>query len=220
MPQAKRTPLSADRIVTAAEVVAARSGMHGVSMRTVARELGVEAMSLYHHVAGKEQLLDAMAESLMERITPPDARSTWQDGLRSYAHSQFAVLRDRPWGLPLLESRRQPGPAVLARHEAVLECLRSDGFGVREATHAFSIVDSYVRGFVLTLQNLPFEAGEGAAEMLDELDQLAQSAPRMAEVAAELVSTGSYDYADGFSRELEAVLAGIAVSLAPPVMEE
>lgn len=219
MPQAKRTPLSADRIVAAAETVAARSGMHGVSMRTVARELGVEAMSLYHHVAGKEQLLDAMAESLMQRIAPPDARAAWQDGLRSYAHSQFTVMRDRPWGLPLLESRRQPGPTVLARHEAVLECLRSDGFGVREAAHAFSIVDSYVRGFVLTLQNLPFEAGDGAAEMLDELDQLAQWAPRLAEVATELTSTGAYDYADGFSDELEAVLSGIGARLAP-VMEE
>lgn len=220
MPKAKRPPLSVDRIVAAAESVAAHSGMHGVSMRSVAKELGVEAMSLYHHVAGKEQLLDAMSESLVLRIELPETEASWQDGLRTYAHSQFAVLRERPWGLSLLESRRQPGPAVLAGHEAVLACLRSDGFGVREAAQAFSIVDSYVRGFVLTLQNLPFEAGTDASVMIDELDQLRQWAPRMAEVAAELVATGSYDYADGFADELEIVLAGIGVRIAATVVEE
>lgn len=222
MSQPKRTPITVDRILDAAETVAGEVGMTGVSMRNVARALGVEAMSLYHHIENKERLLDAMADRLSARIATPDGNAEWRDGLRSYARSQFDVLSANPWGLTLLESRRQPGPSVMQAHESVLACLSANGFTLAAAASAFSIVDSYVRGFVMTLSSLPFEAGADASAMASDLDDLSELAPHLAKLAAELTASGDYDYAAGFGAELEAVLAGIAVTFAPgqqPVSE-
>jgi hypothetical protein len=89
------------------------------------------------------------------------------DGRR--AASARAVLRDHPWALGLLESRRSPGPSLLRHHDAVLGCLRGNGFPVRLAAHAFSLLDAYVYGFVLTESNLPFEAGEGVEDFVAQM---------------------------------------------------
>ena len=215
MARTRRDPVTVDRILDAAESVAADSGMTGVSMRSVARALGVEAMSLYHHVENKERLLDAMAERLSRQISPPPAGASWRDGLRHYARSQFNALRSRPWGLALLDSRRNPGPEVVAVHEGVLACLRANGFPLPAAASAFSIVDSYIRGFVLTLHSLPFTPGDDARTMAKDMEAIAALAPNLTELATALSSRGDYDYAEGFEAELEVVIEGIAVRLAP-----
>ncbi|MEE1622398.1 TetR/AcrR family transcriptional regulator [Zafaria sp. J156] len=158
-----REPLSRERVVEAAVAVADRGGLAAASMRGVAAELGVEAMSLYHHVAGKDALLDALVDWVFARIELPGERDPWRPAMAARAASARSVLAAHPWALGLIESRRVPGPALLAHHNAVLGNLRANGFPVRLAAHAFSALDSYVYGFVLTELNLPFDAaGDGA----------------------------------------------------------
>ena len=157
-------------MIDAASRVADAAGLAGVSMRSVGRELDVEAMSLYHHVASK----DAAARrprrlGLRPHHDPATSGAAWRAEMEARARSAREVLAAHPWGLGLIESRRSPGPATLGHHDAVLGCLRSAGFSVALAAHAFSVLDAYVFGFVLTEVNLPFEPGESADDFVADL---------------------------------------------------
>jgi AcrR family transcriptional regulator len=204
-----RPPLSRDRVVDAASRVADASGLAGVSMRSVGRELGVEAMSLYHHVASKDALLDGLADWLFDRIDTPSASGAWRSEMERRAHSARTVLAAHPWGLGLLESRRSPGPATLHHHDAVIGCLRASGFTVALAAHAFSVLDAYVYGFVLTEVNLPFQAGESAEDFVEDLGPITDMYPHLAEMVAEQVVGRDYAYGDEFDYGLTLVLDGI-----------
>ena len=211
---APRPGLTAERVVEAAAAVADREGLHGVSMRRVGRELGVEAMSLYHHVAGKDALLDALGDWLMVQVERPPAGAHWREGLRVRCHSLRAVMRRHPWGPSIVESRRAPGMALLGHLEAVLDCLHRGGFPVRLAGHAFSVLDAYVYGFVLTEQSLPFEPGGGVDALAEEMAVPADVFPRMAAFIGQTIVGRSYDYGDEFSYGLELVLDGLEARLA------
>lgn len=206
--------LTLERVLDAAAAVADREGLHGVSMRRVGRELGVEAMSLYHHVASKEALLDALADWLMRRVERPPADAGWRDGMRVRCRSLRAVMRDHPWGPGIVESRRSPGPALLGHLESVLECLHRGAFPVRLAAHAFSVLDAYVYGFVLTERSLPFEPGGGVDDLAEELALPADAFPRMAALIEQAIVGREYDYGDEFAYGLELVLDGLEARLA------
>ena len=155
--------LTRESVVAQAVGVADRSGIEALTMRALARDLGVEAMSLYHHVANKEQLLDAIVDRVYAEVEPPIVGGDWRAGMRARALSLRAALRRHPWALPLMESRRSPGPATLAYHEATLACLRAAAFPPRLVAHAAAVVDAFVYGFVLQETTLPFDSGEAAA---------------------------------------------------------
>lgn len=208
-PAVARPGLSTPRIVEAAAAVADREGLHGVSMRRVGRELGVEAMSLYHHVAGKDALLDALADWLMARVERPAADVGWREGIRARCASLREVMREHPWGPAIVESRRAPGMALLGHLESVLECLHRGGFPVQLAAHAFSVLDAYVYGFVLTEQSLPFEPGGGVDALAQELAVPADAFPRMAALIEQAIVGRAYDYGDEFAYGLELVLDGL-----------
>ena len=209
-----RPALTPDRIVAAAVRVADRAGLAGVSMRNVGKELGVEAMSLYHHITGKEALLDALADAVFRRITLPDLDDPWRPAMAARATSARDVLARHPWGLGLIESRHHPGPALLRHHDTVLGCLRRNGFTVALAAHAFSVLDAYVYGFVLTEQHLPFEPGRGAEEFVATLGLPVGAYPHLAEMVAEQVRGRDYAYGDEFAAGLDLILDGIAERLA------
>ncbi|GIG40658.1 TetR/AcrR family transcriptional regulator C-terminal domain-containing protein [Cellulomonas phragmiteti] len=205
-----RTPLTRERIVDAAAAVADAHGLAGVSMRSVGKQLGVEAMSLYHHLAGKEQLLDELADWVFARIRLATPGADWREEMRERARSARRTLSAHPWGLALVESRRTPGPAVLTHHDAVLGCLRRGGFDVRLAAHAFSVLDAYVYGFVLTEQRLPFEAGERVEDYAAELALPAEQYPHLVEMVTHVVVGQDYAYGDEFEHGLELVLDALA----------
>ena len=206
-----RPPLSRERIVAAAVSVADRDGLAGVSMRSVGRELGVEAMSLYHHLANKDALLDVLADSVMAMIELPEPGRPWRPAMAERAASARAVLAAHPWALGLIESRRTPGPALLRHHDAVLGCLRRDGFDVALATHAFSAIDAYVYGFVLTETSLPFGADEDVADFVEQLGEHipADAYPHLHEQLVEQVVGHDYDYGDEFAFGLDLILDGL-----------
>jgi len=203
-----RPPLDRDRIIDAAARVADRGGLGAVSMRNVGAELGVEAMSLYHHVTNKDDLLDGLADWVFARIELPDPRRPWRSSMADRAASARRALAAHPWALGLVESRRTPGEALLAHHEAVLACLRTNGFSVPLAAHAFSVIDAYVHGFVLTELNLPFDSGETAEEFVGEIGHLlpAERYPYLVELIEHQVIGRDYAYADEFGFGLELIL--------------
>lgn len=208
-PPAPRPALSTRRVIDAASRVADASGLGGVSMRSVGRELDVEAMSLYHHVTSKDALLDGLADWIFERITTPSTAVPWRAEMEARARSAREVLAAHPWGLGLIESRRSPGPANLRHHDAVLGCLRTAGFSVSLAAHAFSVLDAYVYGFVLTEVNLPFQPGESAEDFVEDLGLVMAEHPHLAEMVAEQVVARAYSYGDEFDYGLGLILDGL-----------
>ncbi|PRX99592.1 TetR/AcrR family transcriptional regulator [Allonocardiopsis opalescens] len=203
----QRPGLSRDRIINAAVTVADNGGLSALSMRSVGRELGVEAMSLYHHFSGKDEILAELADWPFTQIDLPAADQPWWPAMIRRAASARRVLFAHPWALGLIESRRDPGPAVLRHHDAVLGCLRRNGFSVALAAHAFSALDAYVYGFVLTELNLPFKAlPDEAAATISGCDISADAYPHLAELSTEMVTDKHYAYADEFAYGLDLIL--------------
>ncbi|PZG00183.1 TetR/AcrR family transcriptional regulator [Micromonospora endophytica] len=205
---ARRPALTHDRIISAAVRVADRGGVGQVSMRNVGKELGVEAMSLYHHLAGKDALLDGLADWIFTQIELPEPQRPWRQAMAERAESSRRVLSRHPWALGLIESRRSPGAALLRHHDTVLACLRRNGFSIALASHAFSAIDAYVYGFVLTELNLPFDADEGAEGLVDEIRSAlpAGEYPHLVEMITHQVLGRNYRYADEFGFGLDLIL--------------
>jgi AcrR family transcriptional regulator len=208
---APRSPLTTERVLRAAVALADREGVGSLSMRRLARELGVEAMSLYHHVAGKPALLDGMVDLVFGEIELPVADGDWKAAMRRRAVSAREVLARHPWAIALMESRRTPGPANLRHHDAVLGCLRRAGFPVALTAHAYSILDAYIYGFALQEASLPFGTPEETAEVAAEIMQgfPGDAYPHLTELAVEHVLQPGYDYGDEYAFGLELILDGL-----------
>lgn len=202
-------PLSKPRIIEAAVEVADEDGFTAISMRNVGKRLGVEAMSLYHHIANKDALLDALADWVFGQIELPITTDSWQEGMRRRAGSARRVLVDHPWALTLIDSRSNPGPALLRHHDAVIGCLREGGFPIDLAAQAFSVIDAYVYGFALTERNLPFDPSTTteAVALAAEVTPLLAEYPHLAELVQHLTGSGEYSFSRQFEDGLEIVLA-------------
>ncbi|MER5712716.1 TetR/AcrR family transcriptional regulator [Streptomyces sp. NPDC002122] len=205
---AGRTPLSRERVIRTAVAVADEKGSAALSMRAIAAPLGVEAMSLYHHVAGRDDILDGMVDAVFGEIDLPSYDTDWKSAMRARAVSARAALLRHPWAIGLMDSRSRPGPATLRHHDAVIGALRTAGFSVRMTAHAVSLIDSYLYGFVLQELSLPFsgpaEVDEVAGAILHDMP--ADAYPHLTELATHHVLTPGYDYADEFAFGLALVL--------------
>lgn len=206
-----RLPLSRDRIVRAAVDLADVGGLESLTMRRLGEELGVEAMSLYKHVANKDDLLDGMTDGVFAEIELPDGNSDWRTAMRDRALSVRAALARHPWATALMQSRTSPGPATMRHHDTVIGTLRGAGFSIELTAHAFSALDSYIYGFALQQRSLPFETGEQAAELADAI--LAQfpadDYPHLAELTVQHVLQPGYDYGHEFEFGLDLLLDGL-----------
>lgn len=180
-------------------------------MRRLADELGVEAMSLYHHVPNKDAILDGMVDLVFAEIELPSAAMEWRTAMRRRAASVRAVLLRHPWALRLMESRSTPGPATLAHHDAVLGCLRTGGFSIPLTAHAYALLDSYIYGFVHTELNLPFQTTEQTHEVAQAIfGQMPQGAyPHLVELTMEHVLKPGYSFGNEFDFGFELILDGL-----------
>ncbi|HEX8101942.1 MAG TPA: TetR/AcrR family transcriptional regulator [Solirubrobacteraceae bacterium] len=215
MPPSARTPLSRDRILRAAIDLADRDGLEGCTMRRIAGELGVEAMSLYRHVKSKDDLLSGLVDLVFGEIElgEPGTRD-WQAAMRDRARSQLTALRRHRWAIGLMEGRMRPGPESLRVHDTTLGILREAGFAFRAAVRANSVLDAYVYGFALQERDLPARADGATAEVMREQIRpvpRADAYPYLLEAMGEFAAAG-YDYDAEFSAGLELILAGIARS--------
>jgi AcrR family transcriptional regulator len=206
-----RPPLTRQRVLAAAMDFADREGLASLSMRNLAHELGVEAMSLYHHVANKGDILDGIVDVVFGEIELPSGGVDWKAAMRQRGISARAALRRHPWAIGLLESRSAPGPETLRHHDAVLGILRNAGFSVELAAHAFSALDSYVYGFAMQEANLPFH---DTAELMAVAETImadfpVDDYPYFAEITLEHVLKPGYDYGDEFLFGLDLILDGL-----------
>jgi AcrR family transcriptional regulator len=205
---ARRAALSRDQVLQAAVTLADEGGIGALSMRKLGQVLGVEAMSLYNHVAGKGDLLDGMIDIVFSEIGLPAADGGWKLAMRQRAISVRAVLGRHRWAIGLMESRRSPGPATLRHHDAVLGCLRAAGFSVELTAHAYSLLDSYIYGFALQEASLPFGTPEETAQVTQEIARRmpAGEYPYLAEFATVHVLRPGYQYGSEFEIGLDLIL--------------
>ena len=205
---ARRAPLSRDQVLQAAVALADEGGVGALSMRKLGQVLGVEAMSLYNHVAGKADLLDGMIDVVFSEIGLPPAVGGWKSAMRTRALSARAVLGRHRWAIGLMESRKTPGPATLRHHDAVLGCLRGAGFSVELTAHAYSLLDSYIYGFALQEASLPFGTPEETAQVTREIagQMPADEYPHLAELATAHILQPGYQYGSEFEIGLDLIL--------------
>lgn len=206
-----RSRLTRERVLRAAVDLADEAGVASLSMRKLGQRLGVEAMSLYNHVANKDDLLDGMVDVVFGEIGLPPSGADWKAAMRERAVAARAVLAGHPWAIGLLESRLTPGPATLRHHDAVLACLREAGFSIAMAAHAYSVLDSYIYGFALQQKSLPFKTAEEAAVVAESiLGRFPVDAyPHLFELTVQHVLRPGYDYADEFAFGLDLILEGL-----------
>ena len=209
---AKMAPLNLARTLQVALVIADDEGLEAVTMRRLARELGVEAASLYHHVHGKDQILDGLVDVVAAEIEPPVPSTDWRAAISERAYNTRTVLGRHPWSVSLMASRKTPGPATLGLLETGIRCFREGGFSITEAAHAISVVDSYVHGFVLQEVNLPFRDESELAAMTGAIMETfpASEFPYLFEMTVEHVLKPGYDYGKEFDSGLKVVLDGAA----------
>jgi AcrR family transcriptional regulator len=206
-----RTPLNRERVLRAAIALADTSGIDSLTMRKLGQELGVEAMSLYNHVANKDDILDGIVDLVFSEIALASNGAGWKPAMRRRAISAHEALLRHPWAPSLMQSRTNPGPATLRHHDSVLGSLRTAGFSLVMAAHAVSVIDGYVYGFALQQINLPLQSREQVAVVGENiLRQLGGEYPHLAEMITEHAMKPGYDYSDEFVFGLDLILDGLA----------
>ncbi|WOQ16587.1 TetR/AcrR family transcriptional regulator C-terminal domain-containing protein [Raineyella sp. W15-4] len=206
--RAPRNTLTRDRVVAGAVDLADQEGLDALTIRALAARLGVRPMALYHHVAHKEAILDAIVDAVFAEVHVPTATGRWRDELAHRSRSMRAALGRHPWAVALMETRAHPGRASLANHEAVLAVLSAAGFALPAAGHAYAVLDAYVYGFALQEAMLASVDLEGSAEDLVSGMDLADF-PRLAEFAAGHATVPGYAFGDSFEVGLRIVLDGL-----------
>ena len=211
-PRAKqRTPLDRERVLRAAVAIADEGGIDSLTMRKLARNLDVEAMSLYYHVSDKDDILDGMVDLVVGEIDLPAKGDNWKAAMRRRAISAHETLSRHPWASSLMDSRANPGPAALRYYDSVIGCLREAGFSIAMAAHAFSAMDAYIYGFGLQELALPFEdehdVGDVAAAILEQLP--ADEYPYLVEMIVDHALQPGYNYASEFEFGLDLILDGL-----------
>jgi AcrR family transcriptional regulator len=215
----RRRPLTRRRILQTALRLVERTGLESLSMRRIGDALGVEAMSLYKHVANKSALLDGLVELLLGELEIPGPEvGDWMVRVRHLCRSYRRVAHAHPHAFPLVVTRSYNTPATLAQVEAALQILHEAGFDAEVALHAFQTWSSYVSGYVLA--ELPrltrHPQGGAAAAHLDRRQLDPDAFPR-------LVALGPYyaarDRDSEFEYGLEVVLCGLQARLSRPVAE-
>lgn len=211
----ERVQLTPERVLHGAIAVADSAGIAALTMRSLAHELGVRPMSLYHHVANKEEILNGIVDLVFSEIEMPASENEWRPAMRRRAISARQALGRHPWATALMSSRTSPGAATLRHLDALIGTLRRAGFTVTMAAHALSVIDSYLYGFALQEASLPFDRPDTAAEVAGQI--MAQfpvdAYPYLAELTIKHVLQPGYHYGDEFEFGLELILDGLDRSL-------
>jgi AcrR family transcriptional regulator len=206
----RRAPLTRERVLRAALALADQGGIDSLTMRTLGHQLDVEAMSLYNHVANKDDILDGIVELVFSEISLPSGGADWKPAMRKRAISAHEALLRHPWAPSMMQSRTRPGPATLRHHDSVLGSLRNAGFTLVMAAHAISVIDGYVYGFALQQINIPLQSREQVAEVGEGiLRQLGGEYPHLAEMITDHAMKPGYDYAEEFEFGLDLILDGL-----------
>jgi AcrR family transcriptional regulator len=207
----RRTQLTRERVMAAAIELADRDGIESISMRKLAQELGVEAMSLYTHVRNKNDLLDGLADAVIGQIPTSTDGVDWKASLRQMVFAARSVVLRHPWAPRAVQAQAAPGAAALQYFNAVIGILREGGFSIAQTHHALHILGSRVLGFT---QDLFDDSGDLEPEAAASLaTALGESHPYAVEMALAVTHGGALGPCDDdaeFEFALEFILDGLA----------
>jgi AcrR family transcriptional regulator len=196
-------------VLAAAVRLADEKGLEALSMRNLASALGVEAMSLYKHVAHKDELLDGITDLVVAEIAVPEIGGDWRAEIKKRATSAHEVLLRHPWATMLIGSRVNVGPAMLRYIDATLGCLREAGFSFELADRAWNAIDSHIYGFTLLQLNFPLEVSDYASAASQFLFMLPVEKYPYMRALTELVIDGKHRGIQDFQFGLEMLLDGL-----------
>lgn len=202
----RREPLSRERVLRAAFDLAVEGGLEAVTMQTIGRRLGVQAMSLYRHVRNKDDILSGIVDLLVSQIDRPDSGG-WKTALRQWAISAHEVFARNRWAMGLIESLAHPGAATLRHHEWMLGVLLEAGFTSVTAVSAYNVLDSYVYGFALQETSSPLEGLEEQADLGRAMLKQLRDYPNLTRVTLEFLESGAYVF--DFESGLDLILDGL-----------
>lgn len=205
----KRPPLSTEKVLMTALRMADKKGIEALSMRNLGQALKVEAMSIYNHVSGKEQLLDGLVELVVAELEPPAVGAEWRDAMRARALTAHRVLMRHPWATMLLVSRINIGPNMLRYIDRTVGCLREAGFSWAMADHAWNTLDAFTYGFTLQRLNFPLDPQQYAPAAQQFLPLIpVEQYPYMNGLSQEIIS-GRHDGLQNLELGLEILLHGL-----------
>jgi AcrR family transcriptional regulator len=203
--------LTRERVLRAAIELADEGGIESLSMRKLGQELGVEAMSLYNHVANKDDLLDGIVEAVTSEIDLPTDGAGWKAAIRQTAISSHEVFLRHRWACSLMMRRPRASPVRMQWMESVLRTLREAGFSADMTHHAYHALDSHITGFTLWQVSMPFET---KAELVDLAEGFlrqipAEEYPYVIEHAEQHLAPSSPDGKTEFEFGLDLILDGL-----------
>jgi AcrR family transcriptional regulator len=206
-----RARVTRERVLRAAIALADQSGLESLTMRRLGQEVGVEAMSLYNHVANKDDILDGIVDLVLSDIDVPPTGTHWKTAMRHRSMSAHEILLAHPWAPVLIMSRFNIGPGMTRYLDATLGRLREGGFSIEGALDAWHTLDSHLYGFTLQQLNLPFDADEAPKVSADVLGQLpADQYPHIVEIITEVMRSGRKE---DFEFGLDLILDGLEKTL-------
>jgi len=213
--RAKRLPLSRERVLRAAVRLADREGIDSLSMRRLGQELRVEAMSLYNHVANKEEILDGIVDVVVGEIDPPISGADWKTTMRRRVLAARQILLRHPWASAVIASRVNVTPAMMGYMDSMCGILRKGGFSVDMTHHALHIMGSRILGFVQELYDDSEKLAESPEIAAMMLKQMADQYPYITELATQvshdeesIVGSGCDDQVE-FEIALDLILDGL-----------
>lgn len=210
MPSSSRdAPLTRDEILASAVGIADADGLDAVSMRRLGESVGVRAMSLYHHVADKDDLVAGMLEAVSSEMDRAADAVDWRDGLERQARSMHEALLRHRWAPPVWTAGSSFGPDRTDFADAVLGGLRRQGFSAYASHRAFHAINNHVLGHAMQAVSFPVEAEELPSLAATFLTELGDAAPNLAE-HVRLHVDGVLDDPDNFTWTLELILDGLA----------
>jgi AcrR family transcriptional regulator len=208
----RRAPLTRDRVLDAALRLVDEGGIESLSMRKLGQALGVEAMSLYNHVANKDDVINGILERVADEMERPSTSEEWDMSIRESAISVYEALRRHPWACAFMMSPQHIVAERIRYMEALLGTLRNAGFSGEQTYHAYHVLDAHMFGFSL------WQAGHSAAASTIDVQRLlgqvsrdfpSDEYPYFAEHVEQHVTDGPHRETSAFELGLDMILDGL-----------
>ena len=183
---APRVPLTKDRVFEAAIAFADEHGIDELSMRKLGQELGVEAMSLYYHVANKNEILDGMVDAITSQIGLTHDEGDWKPAMRRQIMTARAAMKRHPWAPGVIETRKTISMPMMKYMDSVGGIMRRGGFSVDLMHHAMHALGSRVLGFSQELFDDSEALDESPEVQAIVMQQMAEEFPNISAVVAEI----------------------------------
>jgi AcrR family transcriptional regulator len=206
-----RVPLTKERVLRAAIRLADEGGFESLTMRRLGQELGVQAMSLYNHVANKDDIHDGIVDMVMDEVEVPANETDWKAAIRQSAISHHDALLRHRWAAGLMMATPRVSRPRMRWMEWLLQTLREAGFSANMTHHAYHALDSHIMGFTLWQVSFPFETREELLDLAEDfLKEIpADEYPYVIEHAQEHLAEPNPDEPNEFEFGLDLILDGL-----------